>query len=72
MFKEKQEELQPQYDHLKNLGKQLKQIRTDYKIEPQKSVPPQAATSFMNRRGKQAKQYTQTTEALREVRKVRE
>ena len=47
MFKEKCEELQPQADHLREVGKKLKLIKQDFSIPSVKTVKPQLATSFM-------------------------
>ena len=52
----KQQELKPEYDHIKNVGRELKQLKEEFGVVI-KQTPAQATTSFMNRRGSQARQY---------------
>lgn len=50
----KQQELKPEYEHIKNIGRELQQLKEEYGVVI-KQAPAQATTSFMNRRGSQAR-----------------
>lgn len=58
------QELQPEYEHIKNVGRELKQLKEEYGVVI-KQAPSQATTSFMNRRGSQARQYELITSQIR-------
>lgn len=49
-FIARQQELQPEYEHIKNVSRELKQLKEEYGVVI-KHAPSQATTSFMNRRG---------------------
>jgi len=52
-----QEELKPQYEHIKEVGRELEQLRTDFNVSKIKQVKPEKTTSFMPRKGSQAVEY---------------
>jgi len=64
----KQAELKPEYEHIKNVGKELRQLQQEFNVEEMKQAPPQATTSFMNRRGSQAIKYDELTSQMRSKR----
>lgn len=51
----KQNELIPEYQHIRNVGKELQQLKQEYGVKDLQVAPSQATTSFMNRRGSQAR-----------------
>ena len=63
-FIAKQQELQPQYEHIKSVGRELKELKEEFNVVI-KQAKPQATTSFMARRGSQAKQYELITNQIR-------
>jgi len=63
-FIAKQQELKPEMAHIQNVGKELKQLQEEFGVVI-KQVPPMATTSFMSRRGSQAKQYDIITNQIR-------
>jgi hypothetical protein len=63
-FIAKQQELQPEYEHIKNVSRELKQLKEEYGVVI-RHAPSQATTSFMNRRGSQARQYELITSQIR-------
>lgn len=64
IFIAKQQELQPEYEHIKNVGRELNKLKEEYGVVI-KQAPSQATTSFMNRRGSQARQYELITSQMR-------
>lgn len=46
-YMEQKEELQPEYDRLKRVNRQLEDIRNEFGIQHLKQAAPQASTSFM-------------------------
>ena len=68
-FIAKQQELKPEYEHIKNVGKELEQLKQEFGVVI-KQAPSQATTSFMNRKGSQARDYEKITNKIRENRKT--
>lgn len=65
---QKQNELRPQYEHIKEVGKQLNDLRTEYNIKKIKQMKPEMVTSFMPLRGSRAKEYEEIREIVRDKR----
>lgn len=67
-YVQKQKELKPQYEHIKQVGEELKQIKKDYNIADVKQAKPLQYTSFMTLTGNQLKEYELKTKVTREKR----
>lgn len=63
-FKQQQEDLEPEFEQLRHVRQELKQLQQEYGCEV-RQVQPKATTSFMTRRGSQAKQYEMITSQMR-------
>jgi hypothetical protein len=46
----RQQELKPEYEHIKSVGRELKQLKEEYGVVIRQAAS-KATTSFMNRRG---------------------
>ena len=68
---QQQEELKPEFEQLKHVRQELKQLQEEYGA-PVRHVQPKATTSFMTRRGSQAKQYEMITNQMRHNRMQRQ
>lgn len=69
-FIQRQKELQPQYEYIKQVGQELKDLKKEYNITGVKLARPKQVTSFMTLTGSQLREYGERTKETREKRNV--
>ena len=67
-YVQRQKELQPQYDHIRQVGEELKHLKKEYNIADVRQAKPMQFTSFMTLTNSQLKEYELKTKATRERR----
>ena len=69
MYTQQKEELQPHFEKLKRVNRQIEEIRCEFGIQNVKPVQPMLSTSFMHIRG--ANMRKEYDEKVREIRAYR-